>query len=159
MTGITVRLKADTTGTTVIPVVSGFSRTVVQSAQPEMTRVPQFDNERAVSWKSVIPAHTESTLHRHDRYRTVIGIVGGELATVTADGHRTVTRYETGKAYWQEPMRPGEMHKDVNDTNATIELLVVEIKSALVAQAFRPANGRPGSPEGLRYGNFETRSK
>jgi hypothetical protein len=93
-----------------------------------MTRVPQFENERAVSWKSVIPPHTESTLHRHDRYRTVIGIVGGELTTVTADGHRTVTRYETGKAYWQEPMRPGETHKDVNDTDATIELLVVEVK-------------------------------
>jgi hypothetical protein len=130
---ITVRLKPDTTkkvirGITVIPVVSGFSRTVVQAAPPEMTRAPQFENERAVSWKSVIPPHTESTLHRHDRYRTVIGIVGGELTTVTADGHRTVTRYETGKAYWQEPMRPGETHKDVNNTNATIELLVVEIK-------------------------------
>jgi len=118
VSGITVRLKPDTTG-----------RTLVQAGEkPEMTRVPQFENARAVSWKSVIPPHTESTLHRHDRYRTVIGIVGGELTTVTADGHRTVTRYETGKAYWQEPMRPGETHKDVNDTNATIELLVVEIK-------------------------------
>jgi hypothetical protein len=116
--GITVRLKPDTTGIA-----------LVQAGKtPEMTRVPQFDNDRAVSWKSVIPPHTESTLHRHDRYRTVIGIVGGELTTVTADGHRTVTRYETGKAYWQEPMRPGETHKDVNDTNATLELLVVEIK-------------------------------
>ena len=125
--GITVRLKPDTTGTTVRlkPDTTGIP---VQSAKPEMTRVPQFENERAVSWKSVIPPHTESTLHRHDRYRTVIGIVGGGLTTVTADGHRAVTRYETGKAYWQEPMRPGETHRDVNDTNATIELLVVEIK-------------------------------
>ena len=112
----------------VVAVVFGLNRTIAQTAKAEMTRVPQFDNERAVSWKSVIPPHTESTLHRHDRYRTVIGIVGGELTTVTADGHRTVTRYETGKAYWQEPMRPGEMHKDVNDTTATIELLVVELK-------------------------------
>jgi len=118
VSGITVRLKPDTTG-----------RPPVQAGEkPGMTRVSQFENARAVSWKSVIPPHTESTLHRHDRYRTVIGIVGGELTTVTADGHRTVTRYETGKAYWQEPMRPGETHKDVNDTNATIELLVVEIK-------------------------------
>jgi len=103
-------------------------RTVAQSPRAEMTRVPQFDNDRAVSWKSVIPPHTESTLHRHDRYRTVIGIVGGDLTTVSADGRRTVTRYQTGKAYWQPPMAPGEMHKDVNETNATLELLVVEIK-------------------------------
>jgi len=113
---------------TLVVVMFGLTTTIAQTPKAEMTRVPQFDNERAVSWKSVIPPHTESTLHRHDRYRTVIGIVGGELTTVTADGHRTVTRYETGKAYWQEPMRPGETHKDVNDTNATIELLVVEIK-------------------------------
>jgi hypothetical protein len=112
---------------TVIPVVSGSSRTVIQP-KPEMTRVPQFENERAVSWRSVIPPHTESTMHRHDRYRTIVGIVGGSLTTVSSDGHKTVTRYETGKAYWQEPMRPGDMHKDVNETNSTIELLVVEIK-------------------------------
>jgi uncharacterized RmlC-like cupin family protein len=96
--------------------------------KPEMQRLPQFDNARATSWKSVIPPHTESTLHRHERYRSVIAIVGGELKTVSATGEVTVTRYETGKAYWQEPMPPGAMHKDVNDTDRTIELVVVEIK-------------------------------
>ena len=105
--------------------VSGFSRTVSQS---EMTRVAQFENERAVSWKSVIPPHTESTLHRHDRFRTIIGIVGGDLTTVSPDGRKTVTRYETGKAYWQEPMPAGQTHKDLNDTDKTIELIVVEVK-------------------------------
>jgi hypothetical protein len=111
-----------------VSVVSGSSRTVAQSPKAEMTRVPQFDNGRAVSWKSIIPPHTESTLHRHDRFRTVIGIVGGDLTTVSADGHKTITRYETGKAYWQEPMPAGAMHKDVNETNKTIELIVVESK-------------------------------
>ena len=108
-------------------VVSGFSRTLAQ-AKPEMTRVPQFENDRAVSWKSVIPPHTESTFHRHDRYRTVIGIVGGDLTTTDPAGKKTVTHYEAGKAYWQEPMPAGAMHKDVNETGATIELLVVEQK-------------------------------
>ncbi len=113
-----------------VAVVSGFSRTVTvaQAPKPEMTRVPQFDNPRATSWRSVIPPHTESTLHRHDRFRSVIGIVGGDLTTVDAHGKKTVTHYETGKAYWQEPMAAGEMHKDVNETDRTIELLVVEIK-------------------------------
>ena len=122
-----------------VSVVSGFSpgvarsakagsRTIAQSAKPEMTRVPQFENDRAVSWKSVIPPHTESTLHRHDRYRTVIGIVGGDLTTTDAQGKKAVTRYEAGKAYWQGPMPPGAMHKDVNETGKTIELVVVEVK-------------------------------
>jgi hypothetical protein len=110
----------------VVSIVSGFSRPLAQKA--EMTRVPQFDNTRATSWKSVIPPHTESTLHRHDRYRTVIGIVGGDLTTESPDGRRTVTHYDSGKAYWQAPMPPGEMHKDINDTSKTIELVVVEVK-------------------------------
>ena len=105
-------------------VVSGFSRTVA----PEMTRVPQFDNDRAVSWKSIIPPHTESTFHRHDRFRTVIGIAGGDLTTIDPQGKKTVTHYEAGRAYWQEPMPPGAMHKDVNETGKTIELVVVEQK-------------------------------
>jgi hypothetical protein len=103
-------------------------RATGQQLKAEMTRVPQYDNERATAWKSVIPPHTESTLHRHDRYRSVIAIVGGDLKTVTAAGEATVTRYETGKAYWQAPMPAGAMHKDVNDTDKTIELIVVEIK-------------------------------
>jgi uncharacterized RmlC-like cupin family protein len=98
------------------------------SARPEMTRVPQFENDRAVSWKSVIPPHTESTMHRHDRYRTVIGIVGGTLKTVSPTGETVATNYEAGKAYWQAPMPPGATHKDVNDTDKTIELVVVEMK-------------------------------
>jgi len=103
---------------------------IVVSGQqpPAMQRLAQFENERAVSWKSVIPPHTESTLHRHDRYRSIIAIVGGDLKTVTESGETVVTHYETGKAYWQAPMPPGAMHKDVNDTNKTIELVVVEIK-------------------------------
>src|ERR1051325_9681974 len=115
-------------GLLAVTVVSGFSRTVAQSPKPEMTRVPQFENDRAVSWKSVIPPHTESTLHRHDRYRSIVAIAGGDLKTVTAAGEATVTRYETGKSYWQAPMPPGAMHKDVNDTDKTIELIVIEIK-------------------------------
>ena len=106
-------------------VVSGFSRTF---AQAQMTRVPQFENDRAVSWKSVIPPHTESTLHRHDRYRTIVAIVGGDLTLVGADGKKTVVHYETGKAYWQAPMPAGEMHKDANETGKTIELVVIEVK-------------------------------
>lgn len=97
-------------------------------AQPAMVRVPQFENDRAVSWKSVIPPHTESTLHRHDRYRTIVAMVGGDLTLVGADGKKTVVHYETGKSYWQAPMPPGEMHKDANETGKTIELVVIEVK-------------------------------
>lgn len=105
-----------------------LSLTAGAQSKPEMQRVPQFDNDQATSWTSIIPPHTESTLHRHDRFRSVVAIVGGDLKTVDAAGVATVTHYETGKAYWQVPMPPGAMHKDVNDTDRTIELVVVELK-------------------------------
>jgi hypothetical protein len=107
---------------------AGSSRTFTQQPRPEMQRVPQFDNDRATSWKSIIPPHTESTFHRHDRYRSVIAIVGGDLKTVAPDGKTTVTHYESGKSYWFAPMAAGETHKDVNDSDKTIELVVVELK-------------------------------
>jgi quercetin dioxygenase-like cupin family protein len=106
-------------------VASGFSR-AEQSA--EMQRIPQFENDRVTVWRSVIPPHTQSTLHRHDRGRTVVGIVGGELKTITPDGRVTVTRYEAGKAIWFDPMPAGETHRDVNDTDKTIEVVTVEMK-------------------------------
>ena len=108
--------------------VCASSELLSGQVKPEMTRVTQFDNDRATSWRSVIPPHTESTLHRHDRYRSVIAIVGGDLKTVTPDGKATITHYESGKAYWQEPMPVGAMHKDVNDTDRTIELIAIEVK-------------------------------
>jgi hypothetical protein len=107
---------------------SGSSWTFTQQPRAEMQRVPQFDNDRATSWKSIIPPHTESTFHRHDRYRSVIAIVGGDLKTVAPGGKTTVTHYESGKSYWFAPMAAGETHKDVNDTDKTIELVVVELK-------------------------------
>src|SRR6516164_11666409 len=82
-----------------IVAIAGINTGSAQSPKAEMTRVPQFENDRAVSWKSVIPPHTESTLHRHDRYRSIIAIVGGDLKTVTDKGETSVTHYETGKAY------------------------------------------------------------
>jgi hypothetical protein len=108
-------------------VVSGFSRTGAQT-KPEMQRLPQFDNPRAASWTSVIPPHTESTFHRHDRQRVVVAITSGDLKTITPEGKVTVTRYEAGKSYWFEPMAPGETHKDVNDTDRTITVVTVELK-------------------------------
>ena len=122
---------------------------VVQTPKAEMTRVSQFENDRTVSWKSVIPAHTESTLHRHDRYRTVIALVGGDLTLIGADGRKTVTQYETGKAYWSAPMPPGEMHKDANETARTTSTTPITAPAAIVVitpEVPRPSDtGRPSA--------------
>jgi hypothetical protein len=105
-----------------------LGRTAWQRGPQQTQRLPQVDNEEVAVWTSIIPSGTESGFHRHDRRRLVIGVVGGDLKTVTPAGQTAVTHYETGRAYWQEPMPAGEVHKDVNDTTSMIELVVVEMK-------------------------------
>ena len=113
---------------TILASATIFGAFPLLQTRAEVQRFPQFDNERATAWKSVIPAHSQSTMHRHDHFRTVVALTGGELKTVTADGQTTVTALEKGKAYWFAPMPQGVTHKDVNDTDQTIEVVVVEVK-------------------------------
>jgi hypothetical protein len=91
-------------------------------------RIPQFENESVKVWRSVIVPNGPLTLHRHDHGRTIVALVGGDLKIVKESGQTTVAHWETGKAYWLPPDPPGERHKDVNDTNKTIEVMVVEMK-------------------------------
>jgi beta-alanine degradation protein BauB len=92
------------------------------------TRIPQFENEHVKVWKSVIVPNAPLTLHRHEHGRTIVALVGGDLKIVKESGQTTVAHWETGKAYWLPPDPPGEMHKDINDTGKTIEVMVVEMK-------------------------------
>jgi hypothetical protein len=92
------------------------------------TRTPQFENEHVKVWKSVIVPNAPLTLHRHEHGRTIVALVGGDLKIVKESGQTTVAHWETGKAYWLPPDPPGEMHKDINDTGKTIEVMVVEMK-------------------------------
>ena len=92
------------------------------------TRIPQFENDHVKVWKSVIVPNGPLTLHRHEHGRTIVALVGGDLKIVKESGEMTVVHWETGKAYWLPPDPPGEMHKDINDTGKTIEVMVVEMK-------------------------------
>ena len=92
------------------------------------TRIPQFENDHVKVWKSVIVPNGPLTLHRHEHGRTIVALVGGDLKIVKESGATTVAHWETGKAYWLPADPPGEMHKDINDTGKTIEVMVVEMK-------------------------------
>jgi beta-alanine degradation protein BauB len=101
---------------------------VAQSTATQSGRTPQFENDSVKVWKSVIVPNGPLTLHRHEHGRTIIALVGGDLKVVKESGATSVMHWETGKAYWLPPDPPGEMHKDVNDTGRTIEVMVVEMK-------------------------------
>lgn len=91
-------------------------------------RIPQFDNDSVKVWKSIIRRNAPLTLHRHDHGRTIVVLAGGDLKIIKESGQTTVVHWETGKAYWLTPDPPGELHKDVNEADRPIEVMVVEMK-------------------------------
>jgi hypothetical protein len=114
----------------VLLMIAGLQSTAHMQQQATGTqRIPQFENDSVKVWKSVIVPNGPLTLHRHDHGRTIVALVGGDLKIVKESGQTTVAHWETGKAYWLPPDPPGELHKDVNDTPKTIEVMVVEMKA------------------------------
>ena len=113
---------------------SVFAGTVVMGVlaqtQPTQTRrEPQFENESARVWKSIIMPNQPLSLHRHDFGRTIVVLKGGALDIVDAAGKTTkVLQWETGKAYWLDKDPVGEQHGDLNRGTSPIEVIVVEIR-------------------------------
>ena len=100
-----------------------------QNSAQTTRREPQFENEHVRVWKSIIIPKQPLSLHRHDHGRTIVALKGGQLKVVDKNGHTLDTyNWESGKAYWLGPDPPGQMHGDLNDTDQTIEVIVVEMR-------------------------------
>lgn len=99
-------------------------------AEPEATtrRIPQFENEHVIAWKTVIVPNQPLAMHRHDNPRAIIALKGGTLTVISDSGERHDMTWETGSAYWLEADPPGELHGDVNEGPDPIEVIVVQLK-------------------------------
>jgi hypothetical protein len=93
----------------------------------QTVRTPQFTNEYVKCWKTEIAPCEPLKMHRHDRPRTVVALKGGVLKRVTDKGEESYLVFETGKAYWLEADPLGELHGDINISNETIEVMVIEM--------------------------------
>jgi quercetin dioxygenase-like cupin family protein len=91
-------------------------------------RIAQFENESVRVWKTLIDPQQPLTLHRHEHGRVIVALRGGTLKIVQETGRTRRVTWETGKAYWLPADPPGELHGDVNEGEAPIEVMVVEVK-------------------------------
>ena len=92
-------------------------------------RVPMFENDEVKVWKTVIVPKSPLAMHRHEHGRTIVVLKGGTLTILQDTGEKKTVEWETGKAYWLDADPPGDKkHADVNETNETIEVMVVEEK-------------------------------
>jgi beta-alanine degradation protein BauB len=109
-----------------------LAATAVMRSENNVTqtqRVPQFENEDARVWKSVVLPNAPLTMHRHDHPRVIIALRGGTMKIVEQSGKSEEHVWETGKAYWLPANAPGTMHADVNAGHEPIEVMVVELKN------------------------------
>lgn len=100
-----------------------------EAAGEQVTRrIPQFENERVVVWKSIIMPDQPLSMHRHDDGRAIIALKGGTLTVVNEAGEERDMTWETGSAYWLDADPPGELHGDVNRGTEPVEVIVVQLK-------------------------------
>jgi quercetin dioxygenase-like cupin family protein len=99
------------------------------SAQNVTHRIPMFENDQVKVWKTIIVPHSPLSMHRHEHGRTIVVLKGGTLTIQQDTGEKKTVEWKTGQAYWLDADPPGnKQHADVNETNDTIEVMVVENK-------------------------------
>lgn len=96
---------------------------------PNTTRFFQFENEHVRVWRTVIMPNQPLKMHRHDCARVVVGLKGGSLTKIEETGETSELVFETGKAYWLTEDAPDTLHADINESNESIEVMVIEVKS------------------------------
>jgi beta-alanine degradation protein BauB len=99
----------------------------VEHAQ-QTQRFPQFENDTAKVWKTLILPHQPLAMHHHDHPRVIIALTGGTINIVDPAGHSEPHVWETGKAYWLPANAPNTLHSDVNAGDKPMEVMVVELE-------------------------------
>ncbi len=102
---------------------------MAQQSDSETRRIPQFENEHVKVWKSIILPDQPLSMHRHEHSRALIALTDGVLDIVQDSGERETVHWEAGTAYWLTHDEAGTLHADVNNSGASIEVIVVELKN------------------------------
>lgn len=88
----------------------------------------QFENEQVCSAYLKIMPGEETEDHYDELPSVVIALNGGILTRLEADGSRTEVEFPTGKSVFVEAETPDKMHKTINATSKSIELIIVQLK-------------------------------
>ena len=105
------------------------SAIIPANAQNVTHRIPMFENDQVKVWKTIIIPNSPLTMHRHEHGRTIVVLKGGTLTILQDTGEKQKLDWKTGQSYWLDADPKGnKQHADLNETNDTIEVMVVESK-------------------------------
>lgn len=90
--------------------------------------VKQFENDKvSVAYVKITP-YEEIGLHYDEYESLVIALKGGIITRLEADGSKTKVVFPTGKTIFRPSETADKLHKSVNASSDSIELIIVQLK-------------------------------
>lgn len=90
--------------------------------------IAQFENADVRVWKTILAPHEGLGMHRHEHGRVVVALQGGTLALPQQKGPTRRLRLKTGHAYWLPADPVNELHGDLNESDKSMELMIIEMQ-------------------------------
>ncbi len=88
----------------------------------------QFENDRVRVIRVVLDPHEKVGLHRDALQQIVVGLKGGTVTRLEADGREVDVVFPTGQAVYRPIDPEGEYHEGVNASDEELELIIVQLK-------------------------------
>lgn len=91
-------------------------------------REKQCENQNVIVWKTVIEPHQALIMHRHDHQRVVVALTDIDLLVKNDRGksHHLIMKHGTARLL--SPDHPQELHVDINNSNHSMKVMVIEFK-------------------------------
>lgn len=90
----------------------------------------QFENDQISVAKAKMEPHEEIGLHRDVYPQVVVSLKGGTITRLEADGTITEVHFPTGVAVIREADPEDVLHKSVNNSSESVELLMIQLKNS-----------------------------
>ena len=90
----------------------------------------QFENEQVRVAHIVVAPKEAVGLHRDALPQIVVGLKGGTITRLEADGREVDVQFPTGKAVYRPADPENEMHKGVNKSDAPVEIISIQLKNS-----------------------------
>lgn len=89
----------------------------------------QLENDQVCVSRVVIEPKEEIGLHRDAVPQIVVGLRGGTITRLEADGREVDVEFPTGKAVYRPVDPEDELHRSVNRSNPPIEVIIIQMKN------------------------------
>lgn len=89
----------------------------------------QFENDQICIAKAKMAPHEEIGLHRDMYPQVIVALKGGTITRFEADGRAVDVKFPTGTAVFREADPEHELHRSVNHSSESVELIIIQLKN------------------------------